>query len=176
MESLDSLAIRSFRCVAIDKAHANYITTKLTTIIIRLINNPNLTKSLQPLSHRRLVGDLSIFFRYFHGHCSQEIREVIPVPLRRVRTTRSSTHSHPFQVSHPNPRTLSHKSSFIPRTCKLWNVLPSSCFPESYNLLSFKSKINKLDLIPLLFAFRLLLSSCVEALYRPPWPFPNITH
>ena len=101
-----------------------------------------------PLSHR-LVGDLSIYYRYFNGHCSQEIRDIIPVPLRRVRTTRSSTHSHPFQVSLPNPRTLSHKSSFIPRTCNLWNVLPSSCFPEFYNLPSFKSKINKLDLISL---------------------------
>ena len=74
---------------------------------------------------------------------------IIPVPLKRVRTTRSSTHPHSFQVSLPNPRTLSHKSSFIPRTCNLWNVLPSSCFPESYNLPSFKSKINKLDLISL---------------------------
>ena len=44
---------------------------------------------------------------------------------------------------------VSHKSSFIPRTCNLWNVLPSSCFPESYNLPSFKSNINKLDLISL---------------------------
>ena len=83
---------------------------KVQSKAIRLINNPNLTKSLQPLSHRRLVGDLSIFYRYFHGYCSQEFREIIPVPLRRVRTTRSSTHSHPFQVSLPNPRTLSNKS------------------------------------------------------------------
>ena len=37
----------------------------------------------------------------------------------------NSTHSHPFQVSLPNPRTLYHKSSFIPRTCNLWNILPS---------------------------------------------------
>ena len=122
---------------------------KVQSKAIRLINNPNLTKSLQPLSHRRLVGDLSIYYRYFNGHCSQEIRDIIPVPLRRVTTTRSSTHSHPFQVSLPNPRTLSHESSFIPRTCNLWNVLPSSCFPESYNLPSFKSNINKLDLISL---------------------------
>ena len=124
---------------------------KVQSKAIRLINNndPYLTKSLQPLSHRRLVGDLSIYYRYFNGHCSQEIRDIIPVPLRRVRTTRSSTHSHPFQVSLPNPRTLSHKSSFIPRTCNSWNVLPSSCFPESYNLPSFKPKINKLDLISL---------------------------
>ena len=122
---------------------------KVQSKAIRLINNPNLTKSLQPLSHRRLVGDLSVFGRYFDGHRSQEIRDIIPVPLRRARTTRSSTHSHPFQVSLPNPRTLPHKSSFIPRTCNLWNVLPSSCFPESYNLPSFKSNVNKLDLISL---------------------------
>ena len=83
---------------------------KVQSKAIRLINNPNLTKSLQPLSHRRLVGDLSIYYRYFNGHRSQEIRDIIPVPLRRVRTTRSSTHSHPFQVSLPNPQTLSHKS------------------------------------------------------------------
>ena len=51
---------------------------------IRLINNPNLTNSLQSLSHRRLVADLSIFYRYFHGHCSQEIKNIIPDPMRRV--------------------------------------------------------------------------------------------
>ena len=121
---------------------------KVQSKAIRLINNPNLTKSLQPLSHHRLVGDLSIYYRYFHGNCSHEIREIIPVLLRRVRTTRSSIRSHPFQVSLPTSRTLSHKSSFIPRTWNLWNVLPS-CFPESYNLPSFKSKINKTDLISL---------------------------
>ena len=136
---------------------------KVQSKAIRLINNPNLTKSLQPLSHRRLVGDLSIYYRYFHEHCSQEIRDIIPVPLRRFRTTRSSNHSHPFQVSLPNPRTLSHKSTFIPRTCNLWNALPSSCFPESQNLPSFKSKVNKV--LP-------LLGLCIGHHGL----FPNITH
>ena len=74
---------------------------------------------------------------------------------------------HPFQVSLPTSPILSHRPSFIPRTCNLWNVLSSSCFPESYNLPSFNSKINKLDLISLLLAFRFLLSSFVWALYRP---------
>ena len=46
---------------------------KVQSKAIRLIKNPNLAKSLQPLSHRRLVGDLSIYYRYFNGHCSQEI-------------------------------------------------------------------------------------------------------
>ena len=100
---------------------------KVQSKAIRLINNPNVTKSLQLLSHRRLLGVPS-FMRYFHGQCSQEIREIrdiIPVPLRRVRSTRSSTHSHPFQGSLPNPQTLSHKSSFILRTCNLWNIFLS---------------------------------------------------
>ena len=108
------------------------------------MNNPNFTKYLQPLSHRRLVEDLSILSRYFHRHSSQEIRDIIPVPLRRVRTTRSSTHSHPFQVSLPTPRTLSQKSSYAiyGTSCLLLAFLsPTTCH-------LFKSKINKLDLIP----------------------------
>ena len=116
---------------------------------IRLVNNPNFTNSLQPPSHRRLVADLSISYRYFHGHCSQEIKNVIPDPVRRVRATRNPTYSHPFQVTLPNPRTLSHKSSFIPRTSQLWNSLLPTTFPESYNLSSYKSNINKLEIISL---------------------------
>ena len=116
---------------------------------IHLINNPNLTNSLQTLSHRRLVADLSIFYRYFHGHCSLDIKNIIPDPVKCVRATRSSTHSHPFQVTLPNPRTLAHKSSFIPRTSQLWNSLPPTTFPESYSLSSFKSNINRLDFVSL---------------------------
>ena len=48
-------------------------------------------KTLQPPSRRRLVGDLSIFYRYFNGNFSQQIRDIIPVPLRRVRTSRWSS-------------------------------------------------------------------------------------
>ena len=126
-----------------------HLLDKVQSKAIRLINNPSLTKSLQSLSDHRLIADLSIFYRYFHGHCSMEIKSIIPDPLKHVRLTRSSSRSHPFQVILSNPRTLSHKSSFIPRTCKLWNTLPSTSFPESYNLTCFKSNIKKLDLISL---------------------------
>ena len=80
-----------------------HLLDKVQSKTIRLINNPNLTKSLQSLSHRRLVADLSIFYRYFYGHYSLEIRNNIPDPVRRVRSNRSSTQSHPFQVMLPNP-------------------------------------------------------------------------
>ena len=57
--------------------------------------------------------------------------------------------------------------SFIPRTCKLWNVLPSSCFPESYNLPSFKSKINPVCFIIKAFRCRtvVMLSAMLETRY-----------
>ena len=135
--------------------HLERVLPQLSAIVKRPASRSRRTSSgftvnfARSSSPSRLVGDISIFYRYFNGHCSQEIRDIIPVPLRLVSTTRSSTHSHPFQVSLPSSQTLSHKSSFIPRTCNLWNVLPSSCLPESYNLPSFKSNVNKLDLISL---------------------------
>ena len=109
---------------------------------ISLINNQTLPilYSLSPIVV--LLQIFPFFYRYFHGHCSQEIKNIIPDPLRRVRTTRSSTYSCPFQVTKPNTQTLAHKSSPIPRTSR-----PPTTFPGSYNLSSFKSSINKIDLV-----------------------------
>ena len=129
-----------------------HLLDNVQTRAICLINYPNLTNSLQPLSHCHLVADLSIFYCYFHGHYSLEIKNIIPDPLltsRCVQATRSSTHSHPFQVILSNPQTLARKSSLIPRTSQLWNSLSSSIFPEAYSLSAFKSNINKLDFISL---------------------------
>ena len=59
--------------------------------------------SLSPIAARRLVADLSSFYRYFHGHCSLEVKNIIRDPVKRVGTTRSSTQSRPFQITLPNP-------------------------------------------------------------------------
>ena len=80
-----------------------HLLDRVQSKAIRLINNPSLTNSLQSLFHPHLVADLSIFYRYFHGHCSQETKNIIPDPVRHFQTTRSSTYSHPFQVTLPNP-------------------------------------------------------------------------
>nr|CAH7730588.1 unnamed protein product [Callosobruchus chinensis] len=45
---------------------------------IRLIGDPALTCHLQPLSHRRAVGDLSLFYLYSNGFCSSELISIIP--------------------------------------------------------------------------------------------------
>ena len=42
-------------------------------------------------------------FRYFYGHCSQEIRDIIPASLRHIRTTKCLTHSHHLPISLSNP-------------------------------------------------------------------------
>ena len=159
----------NYRPIAITSLISKTMETIITKRLLTFLETSNLSDHQYGFRKARSTGNLlayavhvwssalessspsSISWRSFHlyGHCSQEIREIIPGPLRRFTTTRSSTHSHPFQVSLPNPQTLSHKSSFIPRTCNSWKVLPSSCFPEPYNLPSFKSETKKLDLISL---------------------------
>ena len=124
------------------------VLDKVQSKAIRLINHPNLTKSLQPpfppsissipfhllqiLSHALFSGDQGFYSSYSEA-CQdhQKLNSFTPFPSFAAYFTNS------------------HKSSFIPRPCNSWNVLPSSCFPESYNLPSFKSKISKLDLISL---------------------------
>nr|CAH7715492.1 unnamed protein product [Callosobruchus chinensis] len=44
---------------------------------IRLIGDPVLKCHLQPLSHRRAVGDLSLFCQYSNGFCSAELTSII---------------------------------------------------------------------------------------------------
>ena len=110
---------------------------------MRLINDPELTKSLPPLSHRRAVGDLSLFYRYFFGDCSAEISSLIPPIAVARRNTRSAFNSHPYCVKLNTSRTAHYDWSFFPRVSKLWNSLPASIFPPTFNLSLFKSQVNK---------------------------------
>nr|CAH7765325.1 unnamed protein product [Callosobruchus chinensis] len=50
---------------------------------IRLTGDPALTCHLQPLSHRRAVGDLFLFYRYSNGFCSSDLTSIIP-PLSKL--------------------------------------------------------------------------------------------
>nr|CAH7732946.1 unnamed protein product [Callosobruchus chinensis] len=62
---------------------------------IRLIGDAALTCHLQPLSHRRAVGDLSLFYRYSNGFCSSELTSIIPPLSKPARCTRGTCSSHP---------------------------------------------------------------------------------
>ena len=100
--------------------------------------------TLQPLSHRRDVSSLSLLYRYFHGKCSDELRQMVP-PLKEFgRSTRLASSSHPYVLDIPKAKSKFHSQSFFPRTAGIWNRLPQSSFPDTYDLGLFKSRVNKL--------------------------------
>ncbi|KAL7630555.1 UNVERIFIED_CONTAM: hypothetical protein RMT77_019253 [Armadillidium vulgare] len=115
---------------------------KVESRAFRLINSPILTNSLQSLSARRNVGSLSLYYRYYNGHCSSELSRRKPPPLRRARATRLSTQSHPFSVQLSDPRLNCYAQSYMYSTGKVWNTLPSSIFPSSCDLNTFKRHVS----------------------------------
>nr|CAH7729455.1 unnamed protein product [Callosobruchus chinensis] len=62
---------------------------------IQLTGDPVLTCHLQPLSHRRALGDLSLFYRYSNGLCSSVLTSIIPALSKPARSTRGTSLSHP---------------------------------------------------------------------------------
>jgi len=113
---------------------------------IRLIGDSSITSSLPTLKHRRSVGDLCLFYRYYFGRCSTQIAGCVPPPLllsvnRRSRLTDSS---HKYAVAISTSRSSLGQMSFFSRVGKLWNSLPPSVFPAEYNLQQFKLKVNQL--------------------------------
>ncbi|KAL7641250.1 UNVERIFIED_CONTAM: hypothetical protein RMT77_008388 [Armadillidium vulgare] len=115
---------------------------KVESRAFRLINSPALTNSLQSLSSRRIVASLSLYYRYYNGHCSSELSRCIPPPLRRARTTLLSTQSHPFSVQLSDPRLNRYAHSYMYSTGKVWNTLPLSVFPTSFDLHTFKRRVS----------------------------------
>ena len=105
---------------------------------IRLIGDPSLTSILDPLSLRHKVASLSLFYRYYFGHCSDELAACIPPPMARPRSTRQASFAHNYCVGLSNARINWFSDGFFPSTSRLWNFLPSSVFPASVNLPSFK--------------------------------------
>ena len=115
---------------------------------VRLVGNESLTGSLHSLEHRRKVGDLTLYYRFFHGNCSAELAALIPPRNHHVRSTRQSEAAHPFAVQLDTSRTTIFKNSFSCRVSELWNSLPSCVFPQQYNLQLFKKTINRHLLLP----------------------------
>ena len=104
---------------------------------------PSLTASLEPLAHRRNVASLCLFYRYYFGRCSSELAQLLPLPYSRGRSTRYSDRLHDFSVIIPRCYKDIDVNSFFPPTARLWNSLPIECFPLTYDLSGFKSRINR---------------------------------
>ena len=104
---------------------------------------PSLASSLEPLVHRRNVASLSLFYRYYFGRCSSELAQLVLLPCSRGRSTHYSYRLHDFSVTIPRCYKDVYGHIFSPRTARLWNSLPIECFPLTYDLCDFKSKINR---------------------------------
>nr|CAH7734895.1 unnamed protein product [Callosobruchus chinensis] len=113
---------------------------------MQLIGDPALTCHLQPLSHRRAVGDLSPFYRYSNGFCSSsELTSIIPPPSRPARCTHGTSSSHPKAVEYHTSRTERYDRTFVPRVSRAWNGLPGDVLIEPASVGLFKSRVNKLN-------------------------------
>ena len=104
---------------------------------------PSLAASLEPLAHRRNVTSLTLFYRYFFGRCFAESAQLVPLLFSRGRSTRYFDKLQDFFVTIPRCDKDVYVNSFFPCTARLWNSLPIECFPLTYNLNGFKSRINR---------------------------------
>nr|CAH7753955.1 unnamed protein product [Callosobruchus chinensis] len=59
--------------------------------VIRVIGDLALTCHLQPLSRRRAVGDLSLFYRFSNGFCYSDLTFIIPPLSKPARCTRGTS-------------------------------------------------------------------------------------
>ena len=115
---------------------------KLQKQICRIVG-PSLAASLESLAHHQDVASLSLFYRYYFGRCSVELTELVALPFSQGMSTRYSDRLRDFSVTIPRCYKDVYVNSFFPRTAKLWNSLPIECFPLTYDLSGFKSRINR---------------------------------
>ena len=115
---------------------------KLQKRICRIVGS-SLAASLEPLAHRRNVASVRLFYRYYFGKCSSELAQLVPFPFSRGKSTCYSDRLHDFSVTIPRCYKDVYVNSFFRRTARFWNSLPIECFPLTYNLNSFKSRINR---------------------------------
>ena len=118
------------------------IVRQATKRICRIIG-PSLASFLESLAHRRNVASLSLFYRYYFGRCSLELAQLVPLPFFQGRSVRYSDRLHDFSVTIPRGYKDVYVNIFFPRTDKIWNSVPIECFPLTYDLSGFKSRINR---------------------------------
>ena len=102
----------------------------------------SLAGSVESLAHCRNIARLSFFYRYYFGTCSYEPSQLLSLPHSQRRSTRYSDRLHDFSITIPKCYKDVYVNCFFPRTARLWNFLSIECFPLSYDLNDFKSRIN----------------------------------
>ena len=68
---------------------------------------------------------------------------MVPLTYSRGGSTCYSDRLHDFSVTIPRGYKDVYVNSFFPHTARLWNSLPIECFPLTYDLNDFKSRISR---------------------------------
>ncbi|XP_046976458.1 uncharacterized protein LOC124542564 [Vanessa cardui] len=103
----------------------------------RLIGDQTLVTKLQTLAHRRKVACLSVFYKIYFGEWAQELFDLVPPSPFYQRTARHRKDLHPVVVDVDVFKTRTK------RFAKVWNTLPTSVFPTTYNMGTFKFRVNR---------------------------------
>ena len=98
--------------------------------VIKLIGDPALTNSHDSLAHRKTISVLCLYYRYYHGVCSVELKSIMPPKALFTRNTRFSISQNPFAFKLDKNRTSAFANSFIPMTSRDWNSHPATVFPS----------------------------------------------
>ena len=93
--------------------------------------------------HRRNLAGLCLFYRYYFGRCSSELAQLVPLRFSWGRSNRYSDRSHDFSVPIYRRYKDIYINRFFPRTVRNWSSLPIECFPLTYDLNGFNSRINR---------------------------------
>ena len=118
------------------------IVRQATKRICRTVGH-SLAAPVEPLAHRQNVAISRLSCRYYLGRFSSELAQLVPLPFFQGRSNCYPDRLHDFSVTIPRCYKDVYVNSFFPRTARLWNSLPIECFPLTYDLNGFKSRINR---------------------------------
>ena len=122
-------------------------------LLARLAGAPScyleLLDKLQKHICRTVVPSLATSLQHL-GHCencfgrsSSELAQLVSLPYSQGRSTCYSDRLHDLSVTISRCYKDVYVNSFFPCTARLWNYLPIECFPLTYDLNGFKSRINR---------------------------------
>ena len=80
---------------------------------------------------------------YCFGICSSELAQLVPLPYSQGRSTCYSDRWHNFSVINPRCYKDVYVNCFFPDTARLWNSQSIECFPLTFDLNRFKSRVNR---------------------------------
>ena len=93
----------SFICPCLEYCSHIWGTSPSTSLVdrveskaIRLIGDPSLTSTLDPLPLHRKVASLSLFYRYYFGHCSDELAACNPPQMAQPLFTSQASFAHNY--------------------------------------------------------------------------------